>query len=31
MKAEPFRATAVYPRLVHDLLVDLGAFGTERG
>jgi hypothetical protein len=31
MKAEQFRASAVYPRLVHDLLVDLGAFGTERG
>lgn len=30
MKAEQFRASAVYPRLVHDLLADLRAFGTER-
>ena len=31
MKAELFRASKVYPRLVHDLLLDLRAFGTERG
>jgi hypothetical protein len=30
MKAESFRASAVYRRLVHDLLLDLRAFGTER-
>lgn len=30
MKAESFRASRVYPRLVHDLLLDLRAFGTER-
>lgn len=30
MKAESFRASSVYPRLVHDLLLDLRAFGTER-
>jgi hypothetical protein len=30
MKAEQYRASAVYPRLVHDLLLDLEAFGTER-
>jgi hypothetical protein len=30
MKAENFRASRVYPRLVHDLLLDLRAFGTER-
>jgi hypothetical protein len=31
LKAEQFRASAVYPRLVNDLLLDLRAFGTERG
>ncbi len=30
MKAEGFRASKVYPRLVHDLLLDLRAFGGER-
>ena len=30
-KAEGFRASRVYPRLVHDLLLDLRVFGTERG
>jgi hypothetical protein len=30
MKAEGFRASRVYPRLVHDLLLDLRAFGSER-
>jgi hypothetical protein len=30
MKAEQFRASLVYPRLVHDLLLDLAAFGTGR-
>lgn len=30
-KAESFRASRVYPRLVHDLLLDLRAFGTTRG
>jgi len=29
-KAEAFRASRVYPRLVDDLLLDLRAFGTER-
>jgi hypothetical protein len=29
-KAERFRASAVYPRLVMDLLLDFAAFGTER-
>jgi hypothetical protein len=29
-KAEQFRASRVYPRLVHDLLMDLDAFGTPR-
>lgn len=30
MKAEQFRASRVYPRIVHDLLLDLRTFGTER-
>jgi hypothetical protein len=30
-KAEGFRASAVYPRLVEDLLADLRAFGAARG
>jgi len=30
MKAEEFRASHVYPRLAHDLLLDLRAFGTAR-
>jgi hypothetical protein len=30
MKAELFRASAVYPRLIHDLYLDLAAFGTNR-
>jgi hypothetical protein len=30
MKAEAFRASRVYPRLVADLFADLRAFGTER-
>lgn len=30
MKAEQFRASVVYPRLVHDLLLDLAALGTDR-
>ncbi|HEV7772191.1 MAG TPA: hypothetical protein VGO48_02745 [Conexibacter sp.] len=30
MKAEGFRASRVYPRLLHDLLLDLRAFGTQR-
>lgn len=30
MKAEGFRASRVYARLVHDLLLDLRAFGTAR-
>ena len=29
-KAEAFRASRVYPRLVHDLFLDLEVFGTER-
>lgn len=29
-KAEAFRASRVYPRLIDDLLLDLRAFGTER-
>jgi hypothetical protein len=29
-KAEGFRASHVYPRLMRDLLADLAAFGTER-
>ena len=29
-KAEQFRASSVYPRLVHDLLLDLATFGTDR-
>jgi len=29
-KAEAFRASRVYPRLVHDFLLDLEVFGTER-
>jgi hypothetical protein len=29
-KAELFRASLVYPRLIHDLYLDLAAFGTER-
>jgi len=29
-KAEGFRASRVYPRLMHDLLLDLRAFGTQR-
>jgi hypothetical protein len=30
LKAEQHRATRVWPRIVHDLLADLGAFGTAR-
>lgn len=30
MKAESFRASRVYPRLLHDLLLDLRAFGSPR-
>ena len=30
MKAEGFRASRVYPRLVDDLLADLAAFGSDR-
>jgi hypothetical protein len=30
-KAEEFRASRVYPRLVADLLGDIAAFGTDRG
>lgn len=30
MKAEYFRASRVYPRLLHDLYWDFGAFGTTR-
>jgi len=30
-KAEDFRASRVYPRLVADLLADIAAFGTDRG
>jgi hypothetical protein len=29
-KAEAFRASRVFPRLVHDLLLDLEVFGTDR-
>ena len=29
-KAEAFRASRVYPRVLHDLLLDLDTFGTER-
>ncbi|MGI8780142.1 MAG: hypothetical protein ACR2L8_08240 [Solirubrobacteraceae bacterium] len=29
-KAEAFRASHVYPRLVDDLLLDLRVFGTDR-
>ena len=29
-KAEAFRASRVYPRLVHDLLLDIEVFGTDR-
>jgi hypothetical protein len=29
-KAEAFRASRVYPRLLHDLFLDLEVFGTER-
>ena len=31
LKAEYFRASRVWPRLVHDLLLDVREFGTERG
>ena len=30
MKAELCRASAVYPRLIHDLYLDIAAFGTDR-
>ncbi len=30
IKAEQFRASRVWPRLVHDLLADLGAYGSPR-
>jgi len=30
IKAELYRASAVYPRLIHDLYLDLAAFGTAR-
>jgi hypothetical protein len=29
-KAEQYRASRVYPRLIHDLYLDLAAFGTDR-
>jgi len=29
-KAELYRASVVYPRLIHDLYLDLAAFGTKR-
>jgi hypothetical protein len=29
-KAELYRASSVYPRLIHDLYLDLAAFGTRR-
>jgi hypothetical protein len=29
-KAEAFRASRVYPRLLHDLFLDLEVFGTDR-
>ena len=31
MKAEQYRASEVYPRLINDLYLDLARFGTERG
>ena len=31
LKAEQFRASRVYPRLIADLLADLDAFGSPRG
>jgi hypothetical protein len=30
MKAEQFRASEVYPRLINDLYLDLARFGTDR-
>jgi hypothetical protein len=30
LKAEGFRASRVYPRLVADLLADIDAFGSSR-
>jgi hypothetical protein len=30
MKAEQFRASRVWPRLLHDALADVGAFGSAR-
>ena len=30
MKAEQFRASRVFPRLIHDLYLDLAEFGTDR-
>jgi len=30
VKAEHFRASRVWPRLVEDLRADVAAFGTER-
>lgn len=31
MKAEQYRASRVFARLAHDLLADVGAFGSDRG
>jgi hypothetical protein len=31
MKAEQYRASEVYPRLINDLYLDLARFGTDRG
>jgi hypothetical protein len=31
VKAEQFRASRVWPRLVEDLQADVAAFGTRRG
>lgn len=31
MKAEQYRASRVFPRLIHDLYEDLATFGTDRG
>ena len=30
MKAEQYRASAIYPRLIHDLYADVAAFGSSR-
>ena len=31
MKAEDYRASRLFPRVIHDLVADVAAFGANRG